>query len=72
MEKDEARNLEVRFQDKADRALMPMLADTVTKARDALTRDLGVTWPKPQRTVSRAVWPADHPRERDSAANGTQ
>ena len=51
VEKDEARNLEVRFQDEADRALMPMLADTVTKARDALTRDLGVTWPKPTRVV---------------------
>jgi hypothetical protein len=50
-EKDDARNLEVRFQDEADRALMPMLADTVSKARDALTRDLGVTWPKPTRVV---------------------
>lgn len=50
-EKDDARNLEVRFQDESDRALMPMLADTVTKARDALTRDLGVTWPKPTRVV---------------------
>jgi tetratricopeptide (TPR) repeat protein len=51
VEKDAARNLEVRFQDEADRALMPMLADTVVKARDALTRDLGVTWPTPTRVV---------------------
>jgi hypothetical protein len=50
-EKDDSKNLEVRFQDEADRALMPMLADTVVKARDALTRDLGVTWPKPTRVV---------------------
>ncbi|HEX7667345.1 MAG TPA: hypothetical protein VF407_22595 [Polyangiaceae bacterium] len=50
-EKDDAKNVEVHFQDEADRALMPMLVDTVVKARDALTRDLGVTWPKPTRVV---------------------
>jgi hypothetical protein len=50
-QKDDAKNLEVRFQDEADQALMPILADTVAKARDALTRDLGVTWPKPTRVV---------------------
>ncbi len=47
MEKDADKNVEVHFQDEADRALMPMLVDTVVKARDALTHDLGVTWPKP-------------------------
>ncbi|MEO8877402.1 MAG: hypothetical protein ABI461_17540, partial [Polyangiaceae bacterium] len=51
VEKDEKNNLEVRFQDENDRALMPMLTDSVVKARDALTRDLGVTWPKPTRVV---------------------
>ena len=51
VEKDEANQVEVRFQDENDRALMPMLTDSVVKARDALTRDLGVTWPKPTRVV---------------------
>ncbi|MGH7282305.1 MAG: hypothetical protein ACRELY_12320, partial [Polyangiaceae bacterium] len=51
MEKDDAKNVQVTFQDEADRALMPMLVDTVVKARDALTRDLGVTWPTPTRVV---------------------
>lgn len=51
VEKDDAKNVQVSFQDEADRALMPMLVDTVVKARDALTRDLGVTWPTPTRVV---------------------
>ena len=31
------------------RAHAPLIVDTVVRARDALTRDLGVTWPKPTR-----------------------
>ena len=31
-----------------------------------------VTWPKPQATVMRTVRPADQPRARARAANGTQ
>ncbi len=48
---DKAANVWIRYQDEADRALTPLLVDTVVKARDALTRDLGVTWPKPTRIV---------------------
>jgi hypothetical protein len=49
IERDDAHAVEVRYQDDNDRALGPFLVDTVVKARDALTRDLGVTWPKPTR-----------------------
>jgi hypothetical protein len=49
MDKDEAHAVEVRYQDESDRALTPLIVATVTSARDALTRDLGVTWPKPTR-----------------------
>lgn len=42
-------NVEVRYQDELDRALTPLIVETVVKARDALTRDLGVTWPRPTR-----------------------
>jgi hypothetical protein len=48
---DEARHIEIRWQDEHDRALAPFLFDTVGKARDALTRDLGVDWPLPTRIV---------------------
>jgi hypothetical protein len=51
VDKDDARQVEVRYQDEADRALTPVLVDTVVKARDALTKDLGVTWPKPTRII---------------------
>jgi len=51
VDKDDARAVEVRYQDEGDRALTPVLVDTVVKARDALTRDLGVSWPKPTRIV---------------------
>ena len=43
--------VEVRFQDEHDRVLLPTIVDTVIKAREALTRDLGATWPKPTRIV---------------------
>jgi hypothetical protein len=49
VEKDDANAVVVRYQDEADRALQPLIVETVVKARDALTRDLGSTWPKPTR-----------------------
>jgi hypothetical protein len=48
---DEARGIQVLWQDEHDRALGPLLFDTVASARDALTRDLGVDWPRPTRVV---------------------
>ncbi len=42
-------DIEMRFQDENDQAMAPIIAETIVKARDALTRDLGVTWPKPTR-----------------------
>jgi hypothetical protein len=50
-ETDEAAGVEVKFQDEHDKVLFPILVDTVIKAREALTRDLGVDWPKPTRVV---------------------
>ncbi len=49
LEKDDARSVEIRYQDEADRALTPFIAETVELARQSLTRDLGATWPKPTR-----------------------
>lgn len=46
-EKDDAQNVFLRFHDEDDRVLAPILVETVTKAREALTRDLGVTWKAP-------------------------
>lgn len=46
---DAAAGVVVRWHDEGDRALMPLMIETVNKARAALTRDLGVTWPKPMR-----------------------
>jgi hypothetical protein len=50
-DKDEARGIEVRWQDENDRALAPWIFDTVAKARDSIARDLGVDWPLPTRIV---------------------
>ena len=50
-ERDDARSIVVRFQDEADRALMPLLVETIVKARDMLSRDLEVDWPKPTRVT---------------------
>jgi hypothetical protein len=50
-DRDEARGIEVRYQDQEDRALSPVLMDTVEKARASLEKDLGVTWPRPLRVV---------------------
>jgi hypothetical protein len=51
VDKDDAKQVEIRYQDEVDRALTPLLVDTVAKARDALTKDLGVSWPKPTRII---------------------
>jgi hypothetical protein len=48
---DKDRAIEVHWQDEHDAALAPLLFDTVAKARESLTRDLGVDWPKPTRIV---------------------
>ena len=48
---DSQREIEVRWQDEHDRVLAPLLFDTVASARDMLTRDLGVDWPRPTRIV---------------------
>ncbi len=50
-DRDPARGVEVFWQDEHDRALAPLLIDTVAQARDRLTRDLGVDWPRPTRVV---------------------
>ncbi|HEX3343979.1 MAG TPA: hypothetical protein VHS09_05370 [Polyangiaceae bacterium] len=51
VDRDEKRGIEVRWQDEHDRALAPLLFDTVDAARKAITRDLGVDWPLPTRIV---------------------
>jgi hypothetical protein len=48
---DVERAIEIRWQDEHDRALAPLIFETAAKARDALTRDLGVDWPRPTRIV---------------------
>lgn len=50
-DRDAGRGIEVRWQDEHDRALGPLLFDTVARARDTLSRDLGVDWPRPTRVV---------------------
>jgi hypothetical protein len=49
VETDEANGVEIRYQDEFDRSLTPVIVETVVKAREALTRDLQVSWPKPTR-----------------------
>ena len=49
--RDDDRGIEVRWQDEHDAPLGPLLFDTVAAARDTLTRDLGVDWPRPTRVV---------------------
>jgi len=51
LDEDREQGVWIRYQDEADRALTPVIVDTVVKARDALTRDLGASWPKPTRIV---------------------
>ncbi len=49
VDKDEANGIVVRYQDESDRALTPLLVETVLKARVSLTKDLGVEWKRPTR-----------------------
>ena len=49
VEKNDAEGIQIRFQDEDDRALFPLMVETVVKARHALTRDLGVDWKRPTR-----------------------
>jgi len=49
VDKDEANGIVVRYQDESDRALTPLLVETVLKARVSLTKDLGVEWRRPTR-----------------------
>lgn len=49
VDKDEANGIIIRYHDDDDRALGPLLVDTVLKARTSLARDLGVEWKKPTR-----------------------
>ncbi len=51
LEKDDAAGVEVRFQDENDKALFPGMVDTVVKAREAISRDLGTDFPRPTRIV---------------------
>ena len=46
VDRDELNHIEIRYQDEHDRALTPILVETTVKARESLTRDLGVSWPK--------------------------
>lgn len=48
---DEARGIEVKFQDEHDAALFPLLVETIERARTMLTAELGVDWPRPTRFV---------------------
>jgi hypothetical protein len=49
VDRDDAAGVVVRWHDEGDRALMPLMVETVNKARAALTRDLGVEWKRPTR-----------------------
>ena len=51
VDRDEARSIEIHWQNEHDRALAPWVFDTVARARDTLTRDLGVDWPRPTSIV---------------------
>lgn len=47
--RDEAHHVVVRVQDDADRALVPVIGETIARQRVVLERDLGVTMPLPSR-----------------------
>jgi hypothetical protein len=49
VDKDEANGIVIRYQDDDDRALTPMLVETVLSARTSLSNDLGVEWKRPTR-----------------------
>lgn len=46
---DKGRGIWLRLQDDADRALAPLLFDVAARARDAVTREVGVELPRPLR-----------------------
>jgi hypothetical protein len=48
---DDSHGVVIRYQDEGDRALTPLIVETVARARDAITSDLGVSWPTPTRVV---------------------
>jgi hypothetical protein len=48
-DRDEASGVIVRWHDDNDRALLPLIVETVEKARVSLTHDLGVQWKRPLR-----------------------
>ncbi|MCL2726431.1 MAG: hypothetical protein FWD69_18585 [Polyangiaceae bacterium] len=50
-ETDEVNGIVLRYQDEADRALGPLITDTVLKARASISQDLGVEWQKPTRVT---------------------
>jgi hypothetical protein len=50
-DRDEKRGIELHWQDEHDRALAPLVFDTVAAARETLSRELGVDWPLPTRIV---------------------
>jgi hypothetical protein len=50
-QRDDARGIELRWQDEHDAPLAPRVIETIAAARDVLTRDLGVDWPRPTRVV---------------------
>jgi hypothetical protein len=49
--RDEALGIDVQWQDEHDAPLAPLLSETVALAREMLSRDLGVDWPRPTRIV---------------------
>jgi hypothetical protein len=49
VDKDEANGVVIRYHDEGDRALTPLIVETVVKARASLSRDLGVEWKRPTR-----------------------
>jgi peptidase MA superfamily protein len=49
--RDDGLGLDVQWQDERDAPLAPLLSETVAQARDLLSRDLGVDWPRPTRVV---------------------
>jgi hypothetical protein len=51
VDRDVGRSIEVHWQDEHDRPLGPLLLDTIAQARETLSRDLGVDWPKPTRVL---------------------
>ncbi len=51
VDRDEARGIELRWQDEHDRALGPLIGETIARVRETLTRELGVDWPLPTRVV---------------------